>query len=566
VNTEVSEAPWKPEHRLVRIGLQGPRIAAERLPPANLTFLIDVSGSMNGPKRLPLLKQSFRLLIDELRPQDRVSMVVYAGAAGVVLPPTEGSEKARIIEALEALQAGGSTAGAEGIRLAYQTARASFVRGGNNRVILATDGDFNVGTSSDAELVQLIEQERKSGVFLTILGFGMGNYQDAKMQKLADAGNGHHAYIDDLDEARKTLVAEMGATLLTVAKDMKVQVEFNPARVKAYRLIGYENRRLADADFNNDQKDAGELGAGHSVTVLYELIPAGSSEEVSGIDPLKYQAVAPTAAAGGDELLTVKLRYKAPDADTSRLHSQALVDTHTPLAQTSDDFRFAAAVAEFGMLLRESPHRGTASFGSVLTRAQVRSGPQHRRPAHRFPRGRADRRRPLRAGAGPLIVLATSAARRARVATLGPTVPHSPHGHPFQRPRLGHRRDRARRHAAPAPPGAAFLARARPGHDSRAAPVRLRRAAALERARLQAPPQPRRDVHGPGAPGLRAVRVAVRGPAPLPGDRAGARAAARGEPLRAGARRAPGACDWTPPARSAPSCPSPRCLPPWTRS
>ncbi len=374
VNTEVSEAPWKPEHRLVRIGLQGPRIAAERLPPANLTFLIDVSGSMNGPKRLPLLKQSFRLLIDELRPQDRVSMVVYAGAAGVVLPPTEGSEKGRIIEALEGLQAGGSTAGAEGIRLAYQTARASFVQGGNNRVILATDGDFNVGTSSDAELVQLIEQERKSGVFLTILGFGMGNYQDAKMQKLADAGNGHHAYIDDLDEARKTLVAEMGATLLTVAKDMKVQVEFNPARVKAYRLIGYENRRLADADFNNDQKDAGELGAGHSVTVLYELIPAGSDEAVPGIDPLKYQAVSPTAAAGGDELLTVKLRYKAPDADASRLHAQALVDTHTPLAQTSDDFRFAAAVAEFGMLLRESPHRGTASFGGVLTRAQAALG------------------------------------------------------------------------------------------------------------------------------------------------------------------------------------------------
>ena len=370
INTEVSVAPWNPEHRLVRIGLQGQRIPAAHLPPANLTFLIDVSGSMNDPRKLPLLKQSFRLLVDQLRSQDRVSLVVYAGAAGVVLPPTEGSDKGRIIEALENLQAGGSTAGAAGIRLAYQTARESFVRGGNNRVILATDGDFNVGTSSDAELVQLIEQERKSGVFLTLLGYGMGNYQDAKMQKLADAGNGNHAYIDSLDEARKTLVAEMGATLLTVAKDVKIQVEFNPARVKAYRLIGYENRRLANADFNNDQKDAGELGAGHSVTVLYELVPAGSRETIHGVDELKYQQVTATAAAGGDELLTVKLRYKAPDAETSQLLSRALVDTHTPVEETSDDFRFATAVAEFGLLLRESPHRGTASFGAVLTRAQ----------------------------------------------------------------------------------------------------------------------------------------------------------------------------------------------------
>lgn len=369
VNTEVSSAPWKSDHRLVRIGLQGRRIDAARLPPANLTFLIDVSGSMNAPNKLPLLKQSFRLLVDTLRPQDRVAMVVYAGAAGVVLPPTDGTERGRIVEALENLQAGGSTAGAEGIRLAYQTARSQFVRGGNNRVILATDGDFNVGVSSDGELLQIIEQERKSGVFLTILGFGAGNYQDAKMQKLADAGNGHHVYIDDLDEARKTLVAEMGATLLTIAKDVKLQVEFNPSRVKGYRLIGYENRRLANRDFDDDKKDAGELGAGHSVTALYEIIPAGSSEAIPGVQPLKYQAVAPTAASGSEELLTVKLRYKAPDADDSRLLSHVVVDAHTPLERTSDDFRFATAVAEFGLLLRDSPHKGDARHDAVLRRA-----------------------------------------------------------------------------------------------------------------------------------------------------------------------------------------------------
>ena len=369
VTTEVSVAPWKPEHRLVRIGLQGRRIDASRLPPANLTFLIDVSGSMNSPKKLPLLKQSFRLLVDTMRPQDRVAMVVYAGAAGVVLPPTDGTERGRIVEALENLQAGGSTAGAEGIRLAYETARSQFVRGGNNRVILATDGDFNVGVSSDGELLQLIEQERKSGVFLTILGFGADNYQDAKMQKLADAGNGHHLYIDDLDEARKSLVAEMGATLLTLAKDVKLQVEFNPARVKGYRLIGYENRRLANRDFDDDKKDAGELGAGHSVTALYEIIPAGSSEEIPGVQPLKYQATAVTPAAGSEELMTVKLRYKAPDADQSRLLSHVVVDAHTPLDRTSDDFRFATAVAELGLLLRDSPHKGAASHSELLRRA-----------------------------------------------------------------------------------------------------------------------------------------------------------------------------------------------------
>ncbi len=370
VTTASAEAPWNPQHRLVRVGVQGRRIEAKHLPPANLTFLIDVSGSMSDPAKLPLLKQSFRLLVDQLRPQDRVSMVVYAGAAGVVLQPTDGSEKSKIYEALDNLQAGGSTAGAEGIRLAYDVAQRGFVQGGNNRVILATDGDFNVGTSSDGELVQLIEKKRESGVFLTVLGFGMGNYQDAKMQKLADAGNGNHAYIDDLDEARKTLVGEMGATLLTIAKDVKLQVEFNPAQVKAWRLVGYENRVLAAQDFNNDKKDAGELGAGCSVTALYELVPAGASEGVPGVDALKYQAVSPTAVAGSGELMTVKLRYKDPDGDTSRLLSQPVRDDGGPMASQDDDFRFATSVAEVALLLRDSPYKAQASYAAALDRAR----------------------------------------------------------------------------------------------------------------------------------------------------------------------------------------------------
>ena len=377
VHAEVSVAPWNRAHRLVKIGLQGKRIAMDELPPSNLVFLFDVSGSMNSPDKLPLLKAAFKLLVQNLRAEDRVAIVVYAGAAGLVLPSTPGTDKDTILAAIERLSAGGSTAGGAGIHLAYEVARQNFRKGGNNRVILATDGDFNIGASSDSDMVQLIEEKRKQGVFLTVLGFGTGNYQDAKMEKLADHGNGNHAYIDSIIEAKKVLVSEMGGTLFTIAKDVKLQVEFNPTRVKAYRLIGYENRMLKAQDFNNDKKDAGDLGAGHSVTALYEIIPAGSSEAVPGIDPLKYQQAQATAAAGTDELMTVKLRYKRPDGDKSTLLAHAVRDSSTPLARTSADFRFATAVAEFGMLLRNSPHKGTASYESVLERAKGALGGDH---------------------------------------------------------------------------------------------------------------------------------------------------------------------------------------------
>jgi Ca-activated chloride channel family protein len=370
VHTEVSVAPWNQAHRLVKIGLQGKRMTMDELPPSNLVFLIDVSGSMSSPDKLPLLQDAFKLLVKNLRKQDRVAIVVYAGAAGLVLPSTPGTDKDTIIGALERLSAGGSTAGGAGIQLAYEVARRNYLPGGNNRVILASDGDFNVGVSSDGALVQLIEEKRKEGVFLTVLGFGTGNYQDGKMEKLADRGNGNHAYIDSLAEARKVLVSEMGGTLFAIAKDVKLQVEFNPTRVKAYRLIGYENRMLQAQDFKDDKKDAGELGAGHTVTALYEIIPAGSDEDVPGIDALKYQQTQITAAAGADELMTVKLRYKLPDGDRSTELAHAVRDTDTPLSRTSADFRFATAVAEFGMLLRDSPHKGKASYQAVLERAQ----------------------------------------------------------------------------------------------------------------------------------------------------------------------------------------------------
>jgi Ca-activated chloride channel family protein len=367
ITTEVAPAPWNPAHRLVHVGLQGRRMDAASLPPANLVFLVDVSGSMDEPNKLPLLKEALGMLVDNLRPRDRVSIVVYAGAAGLVLPPTPGSAKDRIRDAIATLQPGGSTNGAEGIRLAYRLARDAFVHGGNNRVVLATDGDFNVGVSSDAELVRLIEQERGAGIFLTVLGFGTGNLQDAKMEQLADRGNGNYAYLDGIDEARKVLVGEMGGTLFTIAKDVKVQVEFNPAQVRAYRLIGYENRLLAAEDFDDDGKDAGELGAGHNVTALYEVVPAGAPySPARGAAPLRYQVPrARSAAAASGELLTVKLRYKAPDGDLSRLLAHPLYDRGAALAAASADFRFSAAVAEWGMLLRESRFRGAASYGAV---------------------------------------------------------------------------------------------------------------------------------------------------------------------------------------------------------
>lgn len=364
INTEVSACPWEPKHRLVHIGLQGKHTPTENLPAANLVFLIDVSGSMNVANKLPLVKASYKLLAEQLRPQDRVAIVVYAGAAGLVLESTSGSNKTKIKEAIDKLEAGGSTAGGEGILLAYQTAKEHFIKGGNNRVILASDGDFNVGVSSDGELVRLIEEERKSGVYLTILGYGMGNYKDNKMQKLADSGNGNHAYIDNLDEARRVLVSEFGGTMYTIAKDVKLQLEFNPAVVQGYRLIGYENRVLNNEDFDNDQKDAGELGAGHSVTALYEIIPAGVESKFLAEDKnLKYQQRDLTSTATrSNELLTVKFRYKAPEADNSQLLEEVVMDKNVDLNKTSDNFRWSAAVATFGMLLRNSEFKGAANY------------------------------------------------------------------------------------------------------------------------------------------------------------------------------------------------------------
>ncbi|MCU0540672.1 MAG: von Willebrand factor type A domain-containing protein [Oscillatoriaceae cyanobacterium Prado104] len=381
INTEVAATPWNSKHKLVHIGLQGKSISTKDLPPNNLVFLIDVSGSMNSPDKLPLVKASLKYLVGELRAKDRVTIVVYAGAAGLVLPPTPGNQKEQILEAIEQLNAGGSTAGGEGIKLAYKMARENFMKSGNNRVILATDGDFNVGISSDAELVRLIEEKREQGVFLSVLGFGTGNLQDAKMEQLADQGNGNYAYIDGLFEAKKVLVSQMGGTLLAIAKDVKIQVEFNPAKVQAYRLIGYENRLLQDRDFNDDKKDAGELGAGHSVTALYEIIPVGVELDVKlpEVDELKYQQNAvdrPSQSnnSQSDELMEVKLRYKNPNDTTSQLISQPIVDRAVPLENASKNFRFSAAVAAFGMLLRDSEYKGNANFDEVLRLANQSKG------------------------------------------------------------------------------------------------------------------------------------------------------------------------------------------------
>ena len=356
IYTEVAPAPWQPLHRLVRIALKGRAVDVSEAPPSNLVFLLDVSGSMSSYDKLPLLKRAFRMLVENLRPQDRVAIVVYAGAAGLVLPSTDGTEKETILEAIEKLDAGGSTAGGAGIRLAYEVAAENHIEGGNNRVILATDGDFNVGASSDSEMIRLIEEKREQGTFLTVLGFGTGNLQDAKMEQIADHGNGNFAYIDNALEAKKVLVSEMGGTLLTIAKDVKIQVEFNPARVAAYRLIGYENRLLADEDFNDDTKDAGELGAGHSVVALYEVVPVGvdSPVRIGTVDSLRYQATEPRTATGdSDELLFVKLRYKEPDADTSVLMDVPVMDR---TGEPSQELRFAGAVAAWGMLLRDSEY------------------------------------------------------------------------------------------------------------------------------------------------------------------------------------------------------------------
>ena len=367
VTTEQGSCPWRAEHRLVRIGLRGRSIDQESVPPRNLVFLLDVSGSMMPANKLPLLKAAMGLLVEQLRPQDRVGIVVYAGAAGLVLHSTPGSAKDTVREALNALEAGGTTAGGAGIQLAYQIAGEAFIDGGINRVILATDGDFNVGITSQGDLLRLIEEKRETGVFLSVLGFGEGNLKDSTMEKLADAGNGNYSYIDTLAEARKVLVAEAGATLVTLGKDVKIQVEWNPARVEGYRLIGFENRLLKAEDFNDDSKDAGEIGAGHTVTALYEVAPKGVALELPGVDPLKYQAP-PALNSGSDDLATVKLRYKQPDGDVSRLISVVVKDGSPK--QASADLRFASAVVEFAMLLRGSVFRGSASYEQALELAR----------------------------------------------------------------------------------------------------------------------------------------------------------------------------------------------------
>jgi Ca-activated chloride channel homolog len=370
---EVATAPWNTAHRLVRIGLNTREL--DKRPDSNLVFLVDVSGSMKPANKLPLVKQALRLLVDQLTKRDRVAMVVYAGSAGEVLPPTRGDERATIFEAIDRLESGGSTNGGEGIELAYDLAARNFIRGGANRVILATDGDFNVGTTDEGSLVRLVEQKAKTGVFLSVFGFGMGNYQDSRLEALADKGNGNYGYIDTVHEARKALVEQMNATLVTVAKDVKIQVEFNPAKVQSYRLIGYENRMLRAEDFKDDTKDAGEVGAGHSVTVLYELVPAGRGKPERDVDPLAYQKQGGlTEAAKGGELLWLKVRYKDPEGQVSRPKEWPVSDRETKLDATSPDFRFAAAVAAFGMILRNSPHKGEASLDEVLKLAEAGRG------------------------------------------------------------------------------------------------------------------------------------------------------------------------------------------------
>ena len=383
INLEVAGCPWTPEHRLVRVGLKGREVASDKRGASNLVFLLDVSGSMEPANRLPLVKQAMRLLVDRLTENDRVAIVVYAGGSGLALPSTTGDRKEEILRALEELHAGGSTNGAAGIQLAYQIAAEHFIKGGVNRVILATDGDFNVGVTSQGELVRLAEEKAKGGVFLSVLGVGDDNLKDSTMQKLADKANGNYAYLDSLDEARKVLVQQMNGTLVTIAKDVKVQVEFNPARVASYRLLGYEKRLLRKEDFNNDKIDAGEIGAGHTVTALYEVVPRGTATDpaasVPPVDPLKYSppnpmAVASSYANPSPDLMTVKLRYKQPDGDKSALLERSLADNGAVFGKASADFRFAAAVAEFGMILRGSPHKGNATLAAVLDCSQESKG------------------------------------------------------------------------------------------------------------------------------------------------------------------------------------------------
>ena len=372
VTTELAKCPWNANHYLLHVGLKGKSIDKSELPPSNLVFLLDISGSMGASNKLPLLKRAYKMLVNELRPTDRVAIVVYAGAAGKVLESTPGDEKKTILEALEKLSAGGSTAGGEGLKLAYKIAKENFIEGGNNRIILATDGDFNVGVSSTSEMERLIEKERDNGVFMTVLGFGMGNIKDDKMETIADKGNGNYSYIDNIQEARKVFITEFGGTLFTIAKDVKFQLEFNPKQVKSYRLVGYENRLLNAEDFNDDAKDAGEMGAGHTVTALYEIVPVNSTETAPSIDALKYQDSKPVSGKYSKELLTIKLRYKKPDGNKSKFLELPVQNKLTK--NTSDNFRFSAAVSEFGMLLRGSEFAGNTTIETVLDLARSSKG------------------------------------------------------------------------------------------------------------------------------------------------------------------------------------------------
>lgn len=375
INTEVSVAPWNTDHRLVHIGIQGKKLDYDELKPSNFVFLLDVSGSMSDKNKLPLLKKSVAMMLSKLDDKDRIAIVVYASASGLVLESTPASEKDKIMDALNKLNAGGSTAGGAGIKLAYKTAKKNLIADGNNRVILATDGDFNVGTSSTSDLVRMMENYRKDGIYLTICGFGMGNYKDGRMEQISNAGNGNYFYIDNIREAKKVFVTEMRANMFTIAKDVKIQIEFNPTKVKAYRLIGYENRLLNNEDFNDDTKDAGELGAGHTVTALYEIIPADSDEKLRKVDKLKYQENKKTKLAKNtDELMNVKFRYKPIKSDKSILIEHPLKDTRTALDKTSENFRFSAAVAGFGMLLRDSKHKGDFTYQAVKEMATNAKG------------------------------------------------------------------------------------------------------------------------------------------------------------------------------------------------
>lgn len=375
VNTQLAVCPWNSSAQLLHIGIRGKNLESKELPPSNLVFLLDVSGSMTPPNKLPLLISSFKLLVKELASKDKAAIVVYAGAAGLVLPSTPGDQKDKILEILDKLNAGGSTAGGAGIRLAYKIAEENFIQEGNNRIILATDGDFNVGVSSTSELIRLIEEKREKGIFLTTLGFGMDNYKDGRLEQLADKGNGSYHYIDNILEGKKVFVRDLKGTLFTIAKDVKIQVEFNPAKVKSYRLVGYENRTLQKEDFDDDKKDAGELGAGHTVTALYEIIPVNSREKVSTPGSLRFQEtrVKPEAFKT-DEIALVKLRYKQPQGTVSRLITHPVNWENQDISKGSDNLRFSAAIAMFGMLLRDSEHSGNATYDNVLDLAKSASG------------------------------------------------------------------------------------------------------------------------------------------------------------------------------------------------